>query len=94
MATRRPYLGTSFVTDEGHLVAAPRRAHGTFSVLCVPLVLMGEVRLVLGCRQPIGGGQDARALIAVAGQAAVMFENQLLRKRAAVPQSASPAVRR
>jgi hypothetical protein len=91
VVTRRPYLGSAFVTDEGELVAAPRRSPGTFTVLFVPLLVLGEVRLLLGCRELIGGPQDVRALIAVARQAAVMFENLLLKKRAA---SARPSAAR
>jgi hypothetical protein len=93
-STRRPYLGSAFVTDEGGLAAAPRRAEGTFSVLCVPLVLLGEVRLVLCCRQLHGGPQDVRALIVVARQAGVMFENLMLRKRTPPPRTLPPEGRR
>jgi hypothetical protein len=45
----------------------------------VPMTVMGSVSLILMCRTAVAGAPDARALVALARQVALAFENLALR---------------
>ena len=53
-----------------------------------PLLVLGDVSLILFCRTAVASAPDARALIALARQVSISLENAALReaaKRAASP---------
>ena len=76
---QRPYAGLVRRTLEGALVPATRGAAGVVAALMIPLAVLGSVTLILVCRTAVAGAPDARALVALARQVALAFENLTLR---------------
>ncbi len=76
---QRPYAGLVRRTEEGHLVPATKGAAGVVAALMVPMTVLGSVSLILVCRTAVAGAPDARALVALARQVALAFENLALR---------------
>jgi hypothetical protein len=76
---QRPYAGLVRRTQEGALVPATKGAAGVVAALMIPMVVLGSVTLILVCRTAVAGAPDARALVALARQVALAFENLTLR---------------
>ena len=76
---QRPYAGLVRRTEEGHLVPAAKATAGVVAALIVPMTVLGSVSLILVCRSAVAGAPDARALVALARQVALAFENLALR---------------
>ncbi len=76
---QRPYAGLVRRTEEGILVPAAKGTQGVVAALMVPMTVMGSVSLILMCRTAVAGAPDARALVALARQVALAFENLALR---------------
>jgi hypothetical protein len=76
---QRPYAGLVRRTEEGTLVPAAKGTQGVVAALMVPMTVMGSVSLILMCRTAVAGAPDARALVALARQVALAFENLALR---------------
>ncbi len=77
--SERPYAGLVRRTPEGTVVAAAKGAPGVVAALMVPLSVLGAASLILVCRTAVVGAPDARALVALARQVALAFENLTLR---------------
>jgi Domain of unknown function (DUF4388) len=75
----RPYAGLVRRTPEGALVPASKGASGVVAALMIPMSVLGAVTLILVCRTAVAGAPDARALVALARQVALAFENLTLR---------------
>jgi hypothetical protein len=75
----RPYAGLVRRTEQGSLVPAAKGAAGVVAALMVPMTVLGSVSLILVCRTAVAGAPDARALVALARQVALAFENLALR---------------
>ncbi len=76
---QRPYAGLVRRTPEGALVPAVKGTAGVVAALMIPMTVLGSVTLVLVCRTAVAGAPDARALVALARQVALAFENLTLR---------------
>lgn len=79
---KRPYAGLVIVTPAGGVAPAESRAPGAVAALAIPLIVLGNVSLILFCRTAVAGAPDARALIALARQVSVTLENITLRELA------------
>jgi len=77
--SQRPYAGLVRRTPEGALVPASKGAAGVVAALLIPMAVLGSVTLILVCRTAVAGAPDARALVALARQVALAFENLTLR---------------
>jgi hypothetical protein len=77
--SQRPYAGLVRRTPEGTLVPASKGAAGVVAALLIPMAVLGSVTLILVCRTAVAGAPDARALVALARQVALAFENLALR---------------
>jgi Domain of unknown function (DUF4388) len=78
----RPYAGFIAMTPQGGLKAVDPRTPGAVPALAVPLLVLGNVSLILFCRSAVAGAPDARALIALARQVSITLENMTLREMA------------
>jgi len=78
---KRPYAGVVTQTPAGGLAPASTKAGGVAG-LAIPLIVLGNVSLILFCRTAVAGAPDARALIALARQVSVTLENITLRELA------------
>jgi hypothetical protein len=76
---QRPYAGLVRRTPEGALVPATKGAAGVVAALMIPMSVLGATALILVCRTAVAGAPDARALVALARQVALAFENLTLR---------------
>jgi hypothetical protein len=74
-----PYAGLVRRTPEGVLVPATKGTAGVVAALMIPMTVLGSVALILVCRTAVAGAPDARALVALARQVALSFENLALR---------------
>ena len=75
----RPYAGLVRRTPEGAIVPATKGTAGVVAALMIPMTVLGTVTLILVCRTAVAGAPDARALVALARQVALSFENLALR---------------
>jgi Domain of unknown function (DUF4388) len=75
----KPYAGLLRRTPEGAIVPASTGTAGVVAALMIPMTVLGSVRLILVCRTAVAGAPDARALVALARQVALSFENLALR---------------
>ena len=75
----RPYAGLVRRTPEGAIVPASKGTAGVVAALMIPMTVLGSVTLILVCRTAVAGAPDARALVALARQVALSFENLALR---------------
>ena len=75
----RPYAGLVRRTPEGAIVPATKGSSGVVAALMIPMTVLGSVTLILVCRTAVAGAPDARALVALARQVALSFENLALR---------------
>ena len=91
--SQRPYAGLVRRTPEGALVPASKGASGVVAALMIPMTVLGAVTLILVCRTAVAGAPDARALVALARQVALAFENLTLRDMAQRrdPKTGAPA---
>ena len=80
--SQRPYAGLVRRTPEGALVPASKGTSGVVAALMIPMTVLGAVTLILVCRTAVAGAPDARALVALARQVALAFENLTLRDMA------------
>lgn len=80
--SQRPYAGLVRRTPEGVLVPASKGTQGVVAALMIPMTVLGAVTLILVCRTAVAGAPDARALVALARQVALAFENLTLRDMA------------
>ena len=85
---RRPYAGFVAMTGTGGLTPVSPRTPGARVALAVPLIVLGDVSLILLCRTAVASAPDARALIALARQVSITLENAALRE--AAKRTASP----
>jgi hypothetical protein len=76
---QRPYAGLVRRTPEGALVPATKGVTGVVAALMIPMTVLGSAALILVCRTAVAGAPDARALVALARQVALAFENLTLR---------------
>lgn len=76
---QRPYAGLVRRTSEGVLVPATKGSAGVVAALMIPMTVLGSATLILVCRTALAGAPDARALVALARQVALAFENLTLR---------------
>jgi hypothetical protein len=81
---QRPYAGLVRRSAEGSLVPATKGTAGVVAALIIPMSVLGSVSLILMCRTAVAGAPDARALVALARQVALAFENLALRDLAAM----------
>ncbi len=77
--SQRPYAGLVRRTPERALVPASKGSAGVVAALLIPMTVLGAVTLILVCRTAVAGAPDARALVALARQVALAFENLALR---------------
>ncbi len=77
--SRRPYAGLVRATPDGILMPAGTGVPDTVAVLIIPIVVLGASSLLLICRTAVAGAPDARALVALARQVGIAFENLSLR---------------
>lgn len=75
----RPYAGLVRRTAEGYVVPAAKGAAGVVAALMIPMTVLGTASFILVCRCAVAGAPDARALVALARQVALAFENLALR---------------
>jgi len=75
----RPYAGLVRRTPDGAIVPASKGTSGVVAALMIPMNVLGSVQLILVCRTAVAGAPDARALVALARQVALSFENLALR---------------
>jgi Domain of unknown function (DUF4388) len=75
----KPYAGLLRRTDRGAIVPASKGTAGVVAALMIPMTVLGSVTLILVCRTAVAGAPDARALVALARQVALSFENLALR---------------
>jgi len=76
----RAYTGLVAPTPQGGLAPVSATGPGTVPVLAVPLLVLGNVSLVLVCQTPLEKESEARALLVLARQVAVTLENLTLRE--------------
>ncbi|MGE5717101.1 MAG: DUF4388 domain-containing protein [Acidobacteriota bacterium] len=88
VAERRPYAGFVALTATGGPIPVSPRTPGARVALAVPLLVLGDVSLILFCRNAVPSAPDARALIALARQVSITLENAALRE--AAKRTASP----
>ncbi|HSB64824.1 MAG TPA: DUF4388 domain-containing protein [Thermoanaerobaculia bacterium] len=88
-AERRPYAGFVAMTGTGGLAPVSPRTPGARVALAIPLLVLGDVSLILFCRTAVASAPDARALIALARQVSITLENAALRE--AAKRTMSPA---
>jgi Domain of unknown function (DUF4388) len=81
-AERRPYSGFVAMTGAGCLTPVSARTPGARVALAVPLLVLGDVSLILFCRTAVASAPDTRALIALARQVSITLENAALREAA------------
>lgn len=81
-ADGRPYAGFVAMTPQGGLKPVDPKTQGAVPALAVPLLVLGNVSLILFCRTAVAGAPDARALIALARQVSITLENMTLREMA------------
>jgi hypothetical protein len=81
-AERRPYSGFVAMTGTGGLTPVSPRTPGARVALAIPLLVLGDVSLILFCRTAVASAPDARALIALARQVSITLENAALREAA------------
>lgn len=81
-ADGRPYAGFVAQTPQGGLKPVDPKNPGAVPALAVPLLVLGNVSLILFCRTAVAGAPDARALIALARQVSITLENMTLREMA------------
>lgn len=79
---RRPYSGFVDMTETGGLTPVSPRTPGARAALAVPLLVLGDVSLILFCRTAVASAPDARALIALARHVSITLENAALREAA------------
>ena len=87
--SRRPYAGLVRAMPDGTLVPAGAGFPGTVAALIIPIVVLGTSSLLLVCRAAVAGAPDPRALVALARQVAIAFENLSLRDLAGRKQDVS-----
>jgi uncharacterized protein DUF4388 len=92
VAERRPYAGFVAMTGTGGLAPVSPRTSGARVALAVPLLVLGDVSLILFCRTAVASAPDARALIALARQVSITLENAALREAAKRTVSPVPVV--
>jgi hypothetical protein len=88
-AERRPYSGFVAMMGAGRLSPVSPRTPGARAALAVPLLVLGDVSLILFCRTAVASAPDTRALIALARQVSITLENAALRE--AAKRTGSPA---
>jgi hypothetical protein len=88
-AERRPYSGFVAMMGAGRLSPVSPRMPGARAALAVPLLVLGDVSLILFCRTAVASAPDTRALIALARQVSITLENAALRE--AAKRTGSPA---
>ena len=76
----RAYNGFVTPTSQGGLAPDPTNGPEALPVLAVPLLVLGNVSLILVCQTPFERESEARALIVLARQVAVTLENLTLRE--------------
>lgn len=76
----RAYSGFVMPTAQGGLAPDPTNGPEALPVLAVPLLVLGNVSLILVCQTPFERESEARALIVLARQVAVTLENLTLRE--------------
>jgi hypothetical protein len=76
----RAYTGLVEPTEPGGLVPVSAPGPGTVPVLAVPLLVLGNVSLILVCQTPLEKDSEARALLVLARQVSVTLENLTLRE--------------
>ncbi len=76
----RAYTGLVAATPRGGLVPVPSEEGEAVPVLAVPLLVLGNVSLILVCQTPLEGDSEARALLVLARQVSVSLENATLRE--------------
>jgi hypothetical protein len=76
----RAYTGLVSPTESGGLVPVSAAETGTVPVLAVPLLVLGNVSLILVCQTPLERDSEARALLVLARQVSVTLENLTLRE--------------
>jgi len=76
----RAYTGFVGPTPPGGLVPVPEEGPGVVPVLAVPLLVLGNVSLILVCQAPLERDAEARALLILARQVSVSLENATLRE--------------
>jgi hypothetical protein len=87
-AERRPYSGFVAMIETGGLSPVSPRTQDARAALAVPLLVLGDVSLILFCRTAVASAPDARALIALARHVSITLENAALRE--AAKRTASP----
>jgi hypothetical protein len=70
------------MTGTGGLIPVSPRTPGARVALAIPLLVLGDVSLILFCRTAVASAPDARALIALARQVSITLENAALREAA------------
>lgn len=88
-AEKQPYSGFVAMTGRGGFTSVSPRTPGARVALAVPLLVLGDVSLILFCRTAVASAPDARALIALARHVSITLENATLRE--AAKRTASPA---
>lgn len=76
----RAYTGLVEPTEPGGLVPVSAPGPDAVPVLAVPLLVLGNVSLVLVCQTPLERDSEARALLVLARQVSVTLENLTLRE--------------
>ena len=76
----RAYTGLVATTAAGGLVPVSASGPDTVPVLAVPLLVLGNVSLILVCQTPLEKDSEARALLVLARQVSVTLENLTLRE--------------
>jgi hypothetical protein len=76
----RAYTGFVSPTPQGGLAPVAGNGPDALPVLAVPLLVLGNVSLVLVCQTPFERESEARALLVLARQVAVTLENLTLRE--------------
>lgn len=76
----RAYTGFVGLTPRGGLVPVPAEGPGVVPVLAIPLLVLGNVSLILVCQAPLERNAEARALLILARQVSVALENATLRE--------------
>ena len=76
----RAYTGFVEPTARGGLVPVTANGPDAIPVLAVPLLVLGNVSLILVCQTPFEKESEARALLVLARQVAVTLENLTLRE--------------
>lgn len=76
----RAYTGFVEPTGRGGLVPVTTNGPDAIPVLAVPLLVLGNVSLILVCQTPFEKESEARALLVLARQVAVTLENLTLRE--------------